>query len=140
MKRLLFITSLLLLFAVQMEAQKMFDIYVNNDTLSNATTQAYATTKNGGPALIDVPYYYSIQVYADSISGANAGTAYLQVCNDRTGTNWSTLQTLTIDGTGTDSALWEGIVYARRLRVYYDMPAGTRKVKARVYGMFKRVF
>lgn len=140
MKRLLFLLSMLLCFAVQSEAQKMFDIYVNSDTLTNQTTKTYGTDKNGGPVLIDVPYYYSIQVYADSISGSNAGTAYLQVCNDRTGTNWITLQSLTIDGTGIDSAIWEGIVYARRMRVYYDMPSGTRKVRARVYGMFKRVY
>lgn len=140
MKRLLFLLVFLSTLFNAAQAQKMFDIFDDNDTLSNQTTKTYLTTHNGGPALIDVPYYYSIQVYADSLSGSNAGTAYLQVCNDRSGTNWITLQSLTIDGTGTDSALWEGIVYARRMRVYYDMPSGTRKVRARVFGMFKRMY
>jgi hypothetical protein len=141
MKRLIFLISMVACFAVQhtVQAQKMFDIYANNDTLTNQTTKTYLTSHSGGPALLDVPYYYSVQVYADSLSGSNAGTAYLQVCNDRSGTNWITLQSLTIDGTGTDSAIWEGIAYGRRMRIYYDMPSGTRKVRARVYAMFKRL-
>ena len=47
--------------------------------------------------------------------------------------------TLTIDGTGTDEALWEGICYARKVRVYYITPSGTRKVRAKVYASFKRM-
>lgn len=129
---------LLLVFVAFQEAtaQKYFDIIALGDTLTNQTTKTYTTS----PVLIDVPYYYSIHIAADSISGSNAGTAKLQVCNDRTGTNWYTVQTLTIDGTGTDEALWEGTLYARRVRIYYDMPSGTRKVRARVYGAFKRLY
>lgn len=136
------ISALLLLFlcSVSASAQRFFDISsLSSDTLTNQTTKTYGTTFSGGPAIIDVPYYYSIYAAADSLSGANAGTAKLQVCNDRTGTNWYTLQTLTIDGTSRSEALWEGIVYARRIRVYFDMPSGTRKVKPYVYGAFKRM-
>lgn len=118
------------------QAQKYLDINVANDTLSNQVTKNYTTT----PALIDVPYYYSIHVAADSISGANAGTVRLQVSNDRLGTTWYTVQTMTVDGTGTDEALWEGLLYARRFRVQYEMPSGTRKVRARVYASLKRVY
>ena len=136
MKHTLLFFSLLLGLAFDAGAQKYFDIIALSDTLTNQTTKTYTTN----PMLIDVPYYYSIHVAADSLSGANAGTAKLQVCNDRTGTNWYTLQTLTIDGTGTDEALWEGLLYARRVRIYYDMPSGTRKVRARVYASFKRIY
>jgi len=118
------------------EAQRFFDlISPASDTLVNQDTIIYTTT----PALIDVPYYYSIYVAADSLSGANAGFAYLQVCNDRTGTNWHTVQTLTIDGTTRSAALWEGIVYARRIRVYFITPSGTRRVWPIVNGSFKRL-
>lgn len=136
MKKLIFTLSILFALAAQVEAQKYFDVIALNDTLTNQTTKTYTTN----PVLIDVPYYYSIHVAADSLSGSNAGTAKLQVCNDRTGTNWYTLQTLTIDGTGTDEALWEGLLYARRVRIYYDMPSGTRKVRARLYASFKRIY
>ena len=136
MKNLFFLFSLMLM-SVTMSAQRFIDIQnVSSDTLTNQTTKTYTTN----PVLLDVPYYYSIYVAADSLSGSNAGTAKLQVCNDRTGTNWSTLQTLTIDGTGTDSALWEGLLYARRVRIYFDMPSGTRKVKPHVEASFKRVY
>jgi hypothetical protein len=139
MKKFLFILATLAMFIVpsmtKLSAQRFIDIIATNDTLTNQVTKVYTTS----PTQLDVPYTYSIQVFADSLSGSNAGTAKLQVCNDRTGTTWSTLQTLTIDGTGTDEALWEGTVYARRIRVYYDMPSGTRKVRARVFGSFKRL-
>lgn len=133
MKKILFLLAFAFSIA-QLPAQRIIDVIALGDTLTNQTTKTYATT----PVLLDVPYYYSFHVAADSISGSNAGTAKLQVCNDRTGTNWYTVQTLNIDGTGTDEALWEGILYAKRIRVYYDMPSGTRKVRARVYGTLKR--
>jgi hypothetical protein len=117
-------------------AQRFFDIApITADTLVNQDTIIYTTT----PSLIDVPYYYSIHVQADSVSGANAGSAYLQVSNDRAGTVWVTTQTLTIDGTGSDSALYEGILYARRVRVYFITPSGTRRVNTAVHASFKRL-
>ncbi len=87
------------------------------------------------------PYYYSIQIQADSISGANAGTAYLQVTNDKAAspTRWNTLQTLTIDGATTSSATWEGLLYARKVRVYYISPSGTRRTDLYTYAQFKAV-
>ena len=118
------------------EAQRFFDlISPASDTLVNQDTIIYTTS----PALIDVPYYYSIYVAADSLSGANAGTAYLQVCNDRTGTNWYNAETLTIDGTTRSSALWQGILYARRARIYFITPSGTRRVFPIVNASFKRL-
>lgn len=133
MRKLLFLLALASA-AFPLSAQRIIDVIALGDTLTNQTTKTYTTT----PVLLDVPYYYSFHVAADSISGSNAGTAKLQVCNDRTGTNWYTVQTLTIDGPGTDEALWEGTLHAKRIRIYYDMPSGTRKVRARVYGTLKR--
>lgn len=120
----------------QAQAQRFFDIISPaSDTLVDQDTLIYNTS----PVLIDVPYYYSIYVAADSLSGANAGTAYLQFCNDRTGTNWYNAETLTIDGTSRSAALWQGIVYARRVRVYFITPSGTRTVWPIVNGSFKRI-
>lgn len=137
MKKLLLLLALALGFAQAASAQRFFDIIkTGTDTLTNQDTVIFTTT----PVMVDVPYYYSVHVIADSVSGANAGFAYLQVCNDRTGTNWYTIQTLTIDGTGSDAALYEGILYARRIRVYFITPSGTRKVKAQTYAVFKRLY
>lgn len=121
--------------SVAASAQRFFDLQSSTDTLVNQDTIIYTTT----PASIDVPYYYSIHVQADSVSGANAGTCYLQITNKRNASVWYNLQSMTIDGTGTDEALWEGILYARRIRVYFITPSGTRRVAPHVYGSFKRL-
>jgi len=86
------------------------------------------------------PYYYSVQVQADSISGANAGTCYLQVTNDKatSGTKWHTAQTFTIDGAGSSYQLWEGLLYARRARLYFISPSGTRRVNLYTFASFKQ--
>lgn len=121
-------------------AQRYFDLIAPTaDTLVNQDTAIYTTATSGGPTIIDVPYHYSVHVKADSVSGANAGFCYLQVSNHRSGSVWYTVQTMTIDGTGTDEALWEGTLYARRMRIYFITPSGTRRVKPHVYASFKRV-
>lgn len=124
--------------ATDVQAQRYFDVS-DIDTLTNQDTIIVTTANNSGPTLIDVPYYYSVHVMADSLSGANAGTVYLQVSNDRDGLKWYNAQTLTIDGTTTSSALWEGILYARRARVYFITPSGTRSVRVQTYASFKRL-
>lgn len=133
MKKSILFSLLLCIVAFSASAQRYFDL-IKADTLTNQDTLIFTTS----PVLIDVPYYYSIHVACDSLSGATAGTAYLQVCNDRTGTNWYSVQSLTIDGTLSE-ALWEGILYARRVRLYFITPSGTRSVQARAYGSFKRI-
>lgn len=139
MKNVLTIVALLLAFSAS--AQRFFDIQsATADTLVNQDTVIYSLNTSGGPASIDVPYYYSVHVKADSVSGANAGFAYLQVSNHRSGTVWYTLQTLTIDGSGTDEALWEGIGYGRKYRIYFITPSGTRRVKPHLHAAFKRVY
>lgn len=141
MKKTFFLLFTMLIAAASLTAQRYFDIQsATADTLVNQDTVIYTTATSGGPANIDVPYYYSIHVKADSVSGANAGFAYLQVSNHRSGTVWYTLQTLTIDGSGTDEALWEGLAYGRKYRIYFITPSGTRRVKPHVHASFKRVY
>lgn len=129
MKKLLFLFSIIAaltaLTATESYSQRFYEQVTDVDSLVNQDTVILNldwTFKR--------PFYYSIQVKADSISGANAGTAYLQVSNDVATSNprWHTTQTLTIDGTTSSTALWEGLLYARRARVYYFSPSGTRKV------------
>ena len=142
MKKVVFSLFLLFLAAAAASAQRYFDVQSPTaDTLVNQDTVIYTTATSGGPSNIDVPYYYSIHVKADSLSGANAGFAYLQFSDQRgtSPTHWYTAQTLTIDGSGTDEAYWSGIAYARKVRVYFITPSGTRRVKPHVYASFKRV-
>lgn len=136
MKQIILFTIIALCLATSTAtAQRFFDISAA-DTLTNQDTVIQTTS----PVQLDVPYYYSIHVLADSLSGANAGTCYLQFSNHRSGSVWYNAQTLTIDGTTTSQALWEGIVYARRVRVYWISPSGTRSVALRTYAAFKRVY
>lgn len=140
MKKKFLLAFLGLCLSVAVQAQRYFDVIAPTaDTLINQDTFIYTTATSGGPTIIDVPYHYSVHVKADSTSGANAGFCYLQVSNHRSGTVWYTVQTMTIDGTGTDEALWEGTLYARRMRIYFITPSGTRRVKPHVYASFKRV-
>jgi len=128
------VVALFALAPTQAAAQRFFEDPSDVDTLSNQDTIILNfdyTFKR--------PFYYSIQVQADSLSGANQGLAYLQFSNDKTLTKWYTAQTLTIDGTGSDYALYEGILYARRVRMYYISPSGTRKVRVSTYASFKQL-
>lgn len=138
MKSTLSTLALMLLLAFTADAQRFFDIQ-KIDTLTNRDTIILTTTQKGGPLNLDVNYDYSIHIKTDSISGANDGVAYLQFSNDRTGSVWYTAQTLTMDGTTTDEALWEGTVKARRVRIYCITPnTTTRKIRVQCYASFKR--
>lgn len=141
MKKIFFSLVTLFLCVASLPAQRFFDVISPTaDTLVNQDTVIYTTELSGGPLNLDVPYEYSIHVMADSVSGANAGFAYLQFSNHRSGSKWYTAQTLTIDGSGTDEAFYEGTCRARRVRVYFITPSGTRRVKPHVYASFKRSF
>ena len=104
--------------------------YSHGDTLTNQDTvilypisAAKFKSKN---------WNYSVHVRADSLSGANAGTAYLQFSNDGT-LWWNHSTSITIDGPGTsfDEYGWDGILYAQRMRIYAITPSGTRSVRLR---------
>lgn len=80
---------------------------------------------------------YSVQIVSDSISGANDGTAYLQVSND--GYTWYNVQTLTLNGTAQQQVLYEGILYAMRMRVYAITPNATaRNIAFRVKATLRK--
>ena len=139
MKSTFLTLSLMLMLAFTATAQRFFDIQSSGDTLVNRDTIIYLTTHNGGPLNIDVPYEYSVHVKTDSISGANDAVVYLQFSNHRSGSVWYTAQTLTSDGTGSDEALWEGTMKARRMRIYCITPNATaRRIKVHCYAIFKR--
>jgi hypothetical protein len=144
MKRIIFSLFISLITVASVSAQRYFDAFTaTTDTLINQDTLIITSATGGGGQInIDVPYYYSIHVKADSLSGSNAGFAYLQFSNQRgiSPTVWYTAQTMTIDGPGSDEALYEGICYARRVRIYFITPSGTRKVKPHVYASFKRAY
>jgi len=130
-----FIAFFLLAGAQNAQAQRNYEDYnFGVDTLRNQDTiiQEFQF-------LFKRPFFYSVQIQADSISGANQGFAYLEVSNDpqSVGRRWHRTQTLTIDGPGTDAALYEGVVYARRMRVYYISPSGTRRVAVKTNATFK---
>ena len=79
------------------------------DTLNNAETITQALGSYFSPI------YYEVQVAADSISGSTAATATLQQSID-SGTNWTTLGTVTINGTSTREKL-SGNVLGGNLRL-----------------------
>lgn len=82
---------------------------------------------------------YSVTVRADSLTGANAGTVYLQFTND--GSYWTNhSSSITIDGPASsyDEYTWEGVLYARRMRVYAITPSGTRTVAVRTKAVLKK--
>lgn len=127
-----FLTFLLALFLAPSvsQAQRPFEEISDVDSLVNQDTVILNLNYT-----FKKPYYFSVAIQADSISGANAGTCYLQFTNDKTvnTTRWHTAQTLTIDGAGTSSAIWEGIIYARRARLYFISPSGTRRTDIYTY-------
>lgn len=80
---------------------------------------------------------YSVHVVSDSLSGSNAGTVYLQFTND--GSKWLNHSTsLTLDGATQQTQSWEGVLYARRMRVYQITPSGTRTTSVRVKAILKK--
>lgn len=140
MKHVLILFSIIAAFLIgsanTATAQRYFEEVSDVDSLVNQDTVilnfAYTFKR---------PFYYSVQIQADSVSGANAGTAYLQFSNDKatSNTKWHTAQTMTIDGTGSDYALYEGILYARRARLYFISPSGTRRVNLYTFASFKQL-
>jgi hypothetical protein len=128
--------------SAQSNASKVVPWVQNGDSLSENTTLAYELAI-GGTFDKTKLWNYSVIVFADSISGANAGTVQLQISNDPAGTAspiWSNYGTAgTIDGTADQFFNYEGTLYARRLRVLITSPAGTRKTAIRLRGLFRQV-
>lgn len=132
MKKLLFFLAFALCCAFQATAQRDFEEVSKYDSLGTSTT----ITQEFG-FVFKKPYLYSVYIQSDSVSGSNAGTCVLQVANDKAGIRWKTIQTLTIDGAAQQTALWEGTLYARRMRVQFTSPSGTRKTRVRTEAVLK---
>jgi hypothetical protein len=146
MKQLLFLFLLVPVVAISQTAPAKGDLLqirtTGTDTLIATDTMSFAFQSGGVDYDFTGLYEYSILVTADSISGANAGTVYLQVSNsknDDTTPIWTTIDSDTIDGTVRQYFLYEGLLRARRLRIYIIGPSGTRVTIINVEGVAKKV-
>lgn len=130
MKHFLFIAAFLFAIAGTVTAQSWAGgvIVTDSTRLTNQDTNIVTLlNSNKGKS---GNWTYSVMIVSDSISGSNAGTVYLQVSND--GYTWYNAQTLTLDGATQQKTLYEGVLYAVRMRVYQITPSGTRVTAVRV--------
>jgi len=105
------------------------------DTATDAETLTFTF-----PGLIHDLYYYSWQVVADSLTGATAGTAYLQETlypSDSVFTNLSG-KTLTIDGAGQSATFFTGTCYGGRQQVQV-VTTGTQTLRIRIWYTYVKV-
>jgi hypothetical protein len=118
-------------------------VQVSDSTrLTNADTNVvYLLTDSRGKQGI---WSYSVHVVSDSISGSTAGTCVLQTSNN--GIHWvtaaniytATSQTLTLNGATQQAALWEGVLYARRIRIY-QITSGTQVTSVRIKAFMRKI-
>ena len=118
-------------------------VQVSDSTrMTNADTNVvYMLTDSRGKQGL---WAYSVHVVSDSISGATGGTLVLQTSNN--GTYWrtaqniytETAQTLTLNGATQQTALWEGVLYARRLRIYC-ITSGTQVTSVRIKAFMRKI-
>lgn len=118
MKKLIFIIAILFTFAAYSQDVIRYEL-ATDDTLTNTDTLSAVY-----PGIISGLYYYSVQVVADSVSGAANGTVYLQQGNHTTPEKWTTIsgKTMTL-GTGnvvTFQDIFEGTTpfLGTKLRIY----------------------
>lgn len=137
MKKLLFLLAFALAFCIpKADAQARLTV-TDSTVLTNQVTRAVnlLTLPQGLASAWD----YSVHVRADSLTGSNAGTINLQATDN--GTLWYNVgSTITVDGPAAsyDELTYTGTLYARRLRVYCVMPAGTRTTLVRVNATLRR--
>lgn len=113
--------------------------YSHGDTLSGRDTVILYLGLTDGKSK-QKNWKYSVHVRADSLTGANAGTAYLQFSNDGS-LWWNHPTSITIDGPASsyDEYGWDGILYARRMRVYAITPDATaRTVRLRTASIVRQ--
>jgi hypothetical protein len=135
MKHLLLFLLLLFAATATVSAQgPRFRAFANTEVLTNQDTAIYDITSGD----FKWAATYGITVVTDSLTGANAGTVYLEYCDDPTGTYWvRDASSLTIDGAATQTIRWTGTLTARRLRVYFITPSGSRTTRVRCYASIK---
>lgn len=133
MKNLLLIFTFLLFLLPGAQAQDYLQVR-DSTVLTNQDTQItnLVTSSQG----LRYSWRYSVHIQSDSLSGATAGTVYLQGTND--GVVWHTLQTLTLDGAAQQNQVWNGDLYARRLRVYAITPSGSKTIRYRAKAFLRK--
>lgn len=117
----LFSILLVAFLGISATAQRNYEEFNVTDNLINADTNTVDYKWQ-----FRNTYDYSVTIVADSLNGAtNAGTIVFQVSNTVSGTKtWVNVHTLTIDGTDTQTALWEGTIKARHFRILSIRPTG----------------
>jgi hypothetical protein len=112
------------------------------DTLTASSTITFQYTEGTREVDFIGLWDYSWTVKSDSISGAdNAGTVELQFSNSpQSAANplWVTYDTEVIDGTADQFFIFEGVLYARRMRLLIKSPSGTRATVINVEGAVKK--
>ncbi len=133
MKNLLLIFGFLLFLLPDAKSQGPLTV-TDSTILTNQDTQiTYLITRAKGKADL---WAYSVHIVSDSLSGATAGSVYLQGTND--GSVWYTMQTLTLDGAAQQSQVWTGTLYAIRMRIYAITPSGSKTIRYRNKSILKR--
>lgn len=144
MKKLLYLFLLLSLPCLsfgQIEAKHSYYYSATVDTLGASDTLIIEFEHTGGQQIdFEQTYDYNWIITADSLSGANDGTVYLQTSNSAYGGTdvWYNAGTTTIDGTTTQTINYTGTLLARRLRVYFLTPSGAKSIRINAQGLAKR--
>ena len=136
MKQILFIAAFLFAIAGTVTAQSWAGGVIVTDSTRLTNQHTNIVTLLNSTKGKSSNWQYSVMVVSDSISGSNAGTSYLQVSND--GYTWYNSQTLTLDGATQQKTLYEGVLYAVRMRVYQITPSGTRVTAVRVKAVMRK--
>lgn len=136
---LLFISTLFLIGCKEQEAAQEDTIstaVVTTSVLRNATQQTITTSSSLDTVTFDLgnfsrPYNYQIQLNADSLSGATGATCYLELSLDGGGSDWTRIETLTINGVST-RLLDSGSFERGQLRCICYAPSSTQSTAVRV--------
>lgn len=111
---------------IETAAAKVYDS--DPDTLTTAAATGSVTFSIG-------KFYsgrsYTLQVSADSLSGATGATCVLQYNADMGESDWATLKTITIDGVST-RAIETGTFLRGSLQCKCDAPSSTQSTAIRV--------
>ena len=128
---LAFVVGILSLFAFNnAEEEKSRPTNYNSDPDTLVTSTSLDTVTFTPPVWYS-SRDYSLQINADSISGATGATCYMQVSTDLQGDDWVTVETITIDGV-TTRQLDTGTIKRGAVRIVCYAPSTTQSTAVRV--------
>lgn len=144
MKALKFLFVLIALTALSFQAMPQASSFETNtstlkvwywtDTIANT-----GTVTGVYPYNIPAGWSYSVQVVADSLSGATAGNLYLKASNSVNGTEYETLQTLVLNGVKVTD-LWEVTTQTPNVKLEVTATgSGTMSCKVRAWFVLKKI-